>query len=381
MYYFDNAATTAQKPQAVAQAVYEALSSGRLGNPARGAHAYSLQAYRLVLQAKELLKTLFHAGDEYDVAFTHNSTTALNMVLKGIIAPGDHVLTTTWEHNAVLRPLYQLEKQGAAVDFISSEARTGALYYEELGIKVKPATKAVVCSYASNVTGNVIDLERIKAFCRKHSLLLIVDASQAAGACPVDMSDGTITALCFTGHKSLYGPGGTGGVCIQKDAAVRPYITGGDGVHSFDHEQPGTIPEVFEAGTANIAGIAGLAAGVEGILSKGIDEAVRHQAELGRLFVSGIRQIPNVRLYGDFSRPRVGVYALNIGDADSALVSDLLWDRYEMATRPGFHCAPLMHEQLHTAQRGAVRFSFSQFTTESDIAAAVQALREIAAMS
>lgn len=380
MYYFDNAATTVQKPPAVPQAVYDALSSGTLGNPSRGAHDYSLQAYRVMLQAKDLIKSLFHAGDIYEVAFAHNSTTALNMVLKGMIEPGDHVLTTTWEHNAVLRPLYQLEHQGVTVDFISSEPRTGTLRYEELEQKLRPETKVVVCNYASNVTGNVIDIERMKAFCRDHSLMLVVDASQAAGAYPIDMTDGTITALCFTGHKSLYGPGGTGGICIRNDAPVRPYITGGDGVHSFDHEQPGTIPEVFEAGTANIAGIAGLAAGVQWLLAQGIENVAHHHDELGKLFISELRNIPNLTVYGDFSHPRVGVYALNIGDADSALVSDILWNRYKMATRSGFHCAPLMHEQLHTARRGAVRFSFSQFTTERDIAAAIRALRDIAAM-
>ena len=381
MYYFDNAATTAQKPQAVAQAVYDALSGGLLGNPSRGAHAYSLQAYGLVLQAKELMKTLFHASDAYDVAFSHNSTAALNMVLKGLLGPGDHVLTTTWEHNAVLRPLYQLEQQGTAVDCISSEAGTGALQYDELEQKLRPSTKAVVCNHASNVTGNVIDLERVKAFCRKHSLMLVVDASQSAGAYPIDLSDGIVTALCFTGHKSLYGPGGTGGICIRKDTEVQPYITGGDGVYSFDHEQPKEIPGVFEAGTANVAGIAGLAAGVQELLGKGLEASVRHQKALERIFTDGIREVPNVTLYGDFSGPRVGVYALNVGDADSALISDILWDQYGMATRSGFHCAPLMHEQLHTERRGAVRFSFSQFTTEDDVAAAVQALRYIAAMA
>ena len=380
MYYFDNAATTVQKPQAVAQAVYDALSGGLLGNPSRGAHAYSLRAYRLVLQAKELVKTLFLASDAYDVAFTHNSTTALNMVLKGLIGPGDHVLTTTWEHNAVLRPLYQLEQEGAAFDCISSDVGTGALRYDELEQKLRPSTKAVVCNHASNVTGNVIDLNRIKDFCRTHSLMLIVDASQSAGAYPIDMADGTITALCFTGHKSLYGPGGTGGVCIRKDTSVLPYITGGDGVHSFAHEQPKEIPGVFEAGTANVAGIAGLAAGVKELLRRGTEEIVRHQAMLERIFTEGVRELPNVTLYGDFSGPRVGVYALNVGDADSALVSDILWDQYGMATRPGFHCAPLMHRQLCTERRGAVRFSFSQFTTKEDVAAAVQALRDISAM-
>ena len=212
MYYFDNAATSAEKPAAVAQAVQDALTSGLYGNPSRGAHGYALRAYAAVLEAKERVKALFRATDAYDVAFTYNATTALNMVLKGLIRPGDGVITTTWEHNAVLRPLYQLQARGVAVEFISSEPVTGQLHYDELENKLHPNTRWFVCTQASNVTGNVSDLERIKSFCRAQGLGLIVDLSQTAGAYPIDLSDGIITAVCFTGHKSLHGPSGTGGL-------------------------------------------------------------------------------------------------------------------------------------------------------------------------
>lgn len=378
MYYFDNAATTVQKPQAVAQAVYDALRSGELGNPSRGTHAYAMQSYRRVLAVKEDVKRLFHASDAYEVAFTYNSTTALNMVLKGVLQPGDHVLTTTWEHNAVLRPLYQLEKQGVTVDYISSDAWTGQLQYDELEKKYKPNTTYLVCNHASNVTGNVLDLQRIKAFCQTHHIGLIVDVSQTAGAYPIDISDGIVTALCFTGHKSLYGPSGTGGICIRKDTAVRPYLTGGDGVYSFAHEQPSQIPAVFEAGTMNVAGILGLGAAIRLILQDGVAQRMQHQQALADIFVSGVQHIPNITLYGDVEKPHVGVYALNIGDADAALVSDALWTEYGMAVRAGFHCAPLIHKALHTDVQGAVRFSFSCFTTREEVTAAVQALRELA---
>lgn len=378
MYYFDNAATTVQKPQAVAQAVYDALRSGELGNPSRGTHAYAMQSYRRVLAVKEDVKRLFHASDAYEVAFTYNSTTALNMVLKGVLQPGDHVLTTTWEHNAVLRPLYQLEKQGITVDYISSDAWTGQLQYDELEKKYKPNTTYLVCNHASNVTGNVLDLQRIKAFCQTHHIGLIVDVSQTAGAYPIDISDGIVTALCFTGHKSLYGPSGTGGICIRKDTAVRPYLTGGDGVYSFAHEQPSQIPAVFEAGTMNVAGILGLGAAIRLILQDGVAQRMQHQQALADIFVSGVQHIPNITLYGDVEKPHVGVYALNIGDADAALVSDALWTEYGMAVRAGFHCAPLIHKALHTDVQGAVRFSFSCFTTREEVTAAVQALRELA---
>ena len=379
MYYFDNAATTVQKPQTVADAVYDVLSSGLYGNPSRGAHGYSLRAYELVLDAKEQVKGLFHAGPDYDVAFTHNSTTALNLVLKGLLRPGDHVLTTMWEHNAVLRPLYQLEKEGVAIDFIGSDAHTGQLRYEEMGQKIRPETKLLVCNHASNVTGNVLDLSCIASFCQNHGLFLVVDASQSAGVVPIDMSDGTVTAVCFTGHKSLYGPGGTGGVCIRRDAPVRPVLTGGDGVHAFDHDQPGGIPAILEAGTSNVAGIAGLRAGVAYIRDHW-QQLRQKQADLNARFLQGLRSIPGLVIYGDFSRPRVPVFAVNFPGAESAVVSDILWETYGIATRPGFHCAPLLHESLGTKQQGAVRFSLSSFTTEEDLEAALVALKKISAL-
>ncbi|WP_296822698.1 aminotransferase class V-fold PLP-dependent enzyme [uncultured Megasphaera sp.] len=379
MYYFDNAATTVQKPQTVADAVYDVLSSGLYGNPSRGAHGYSLRAYELVLDAKEQVKGLFHAGPDYDVAFTHNSTTALNLVLKGLLRPGDHVLTTMWEHNAVLRPLYQLEKEGVAIDFIGSDAHTGQLRYEEMEQKIRPETKLLVCNHASNVTGNVLDLSCIASFCQNHGLFLVVDASQSAGVVPIDMSDGTVTAVCFTGHKSLYGPGGTGGVCIRRDAPVRPVLTGGDGVHAFDHDQPGGVPAILEAGTSNVAGIAGLRAGVAYIRDHW-QQLRQKQADLNARFLQGLQSIPGLVIYGDFSRPRVPVFAVNFPGAESAVVSDILWETYGIATRPGFHCAPLLHESLGTKQQGAVRFSLSSFTTEEDLEAALVALKKISAL-
>ena len=206
------------------------------------------------------------------------------MVLKGLIRPGDGVLTTSWEHNAVLRPLYQMEKEGVSLAFIGSDQPSGALQYDTMGELLTPQTKWFVCNHASNVTGNVLDLPLIKAFCQRHHLGLIVDVSQTAGASDIDLSDGIVTAACFTGHKSLYGPGGTGGIVIRRDAAVTPYITGGDGVHSFEREQPSAIPGIFEAGTANVAGIAGLDAGVRLLLDGGVAAAAAHQEELaGRI--------------------------------------------------------------------------------------------------
>lgn len=369
--YLDNAATTAQKPAVVAEAMTEILT-GEYGNPSRGAHGYSLAGFRVAENARNQVKELFNADQRYEVAFTNNATVSLNEVLKGLIHAGDHVLTTSWEHNSVLRPLYQLEEQGASFDVVSSEAVTGRLNYQEFAEKVRPETKAVVCNHASNVTGNLLDLEWVKDFCAEQELYLIIDASQTAGVIPIDLSDGKIAALCFTGHKSLYGPQGTGGVCLLKDLPVEPVITGGDGMQSFSKVQPKNLPTLLEAGTLNIPGIAGLSASIQWLMEKEPAE------KLGTYFYQELQKIAGVTIYGDFTNPRVDVFSINVKDAESAIVSDLLWEEYQVATRPGYHCAPLMHEALGTADRGTVRLSFSSFTTKAEVDTVLAALQNLA---
>lgn len=369
--YMDNAATTAQKPAVVAEAM-TAILTGEYGNPSRGAHGYSLAGYRVAEKARNQVKDLFKADQRYEVAFTNNATVALNEVLKGLIQAGDHVITTAWEHNSVLRPLYQLETQGASFDVISSEAMSGRLNYAEFAEKIRPETKVVVCNHASNVTGNLLDLEWVKNFCEEHELYLVIDASQTAGVVPIDLSDGRVAAVCFTGHKSLYGPQGTGGVCLLKDLPVEPVITGGDGMQSFSKVQPKELPTLLEAGTLNIPGLAGLAASIQWLQEK---EA---KTQLGDYFCQELQKIDGVTIYGDFDNPRVDVFSINIKDAESAIVSDLLWEEYEIATRPGYHCAPLMHEALGTADRGTVRLSFSSFTTKAEVDTVLAALQNLA---
>lgn len=369
--YLDNAATTAQKPPVVATAVSEILQ-GTYGNPSRGAHGYSLAAFRVVEETRELVKQLFQVDQDYEVAFTNNATVALNEVLKGLIQPGDHVITTDWEHNSVLRPLYQLEKQGAIIDFVRSEPVTGRLDYAGFAEKIRPETKAVICNHASNVTGNLLELEWVKNFCAEHGVYLIIDASQTAGVVPIDLSDGKVAALCFTGHKSLYGPQGTGGVCLKKELPLEPVLTGGDGMQSFSKTQPKTLPTLLEAGTLNVPNLAGLAASLQWLMGKDATP------ELGEYFYQGLKKIEDLTLYGDFTKPRVEVFSINLKEADSALVSDLLWEEFEIATRPGYHCAPLMHQALGTADRGTVRLSLSSFTTKSEIDQALVALQALA---
>lgn len=369
--YLDSAATTAQKPAVVAEAMTTILT-GEYGNPSRGAHGYSLAGYRVAEKARNQLKELFKADKRYEVAFTNNATVALNEVLKGLIQTGDHVITTAWEHNSVLRPLYQLEAAGASFDVVSSEALTGRLNYQEFAEKLRPETKAVICNHASNVTGNLLDLEWVKTFCAEHKLYLIIDVSQTAGVVPIDLSDGKIAAACFTGHKSLYGPQGTGGVCLLKDLPLEPVLTGGDGMQSFSKVQPKELPTLLEAGTLNIPGLAGLAASVQWVKEKA------EKATLGDYFYQELKKIDGLTIYGDFSGPRVDVFSINIKDAESAIVSDLLWEEFEIATRPGYHCAPLMHEALGTADRGTVRLSFSSFTTKAEVDTVLAALQNLA---
>lgn len=369
--YLDNAATTAQKPAVVAEAMTTILT-GEYGNPSRGAHGYSLAGYRVAEKARNQLKELFKADKRYEVAFTNNATVALNEVLKGLIQTGDHVITTAWEHNSVLRPLYQLEAAGASFDVVSSVALTGRLNYQEFAEKLRPETKAVICNHASNVTGNLLDLEWVKTFCAEHKLYLIIDVSQTAGVVPIDLSDGKIAAACFTGHKSLYGPQGTGGVCLLKDLPLEPVLTGGDGMQSFSKVQPKELPTLLEAGTLNIPGLAGLAASVQWVKEKA------EKATLDDYFYQELKKIDGLTIYGDFSGPRVDVFSINIKDAESAIVSDLLWEEFEIATRPGYHCAPLMHEALGTADRGTVRLSFSNFTTKAEVDTVLAALQNLA---
>lgn len=369
--YMDNAATTAQKPAVVAEAM-TAILTGEYGNPSRGAHGYSLAGYRVAEKARNQVKNLFKADQRYEVAFTNNATVALNEVLKGLIQAGDHVITTAWDHNSVLRPLYQLEAQGASFDVISSEALSGRLNYAEFAEKIRPETKVVVCNHASNVTGNLLDLEWVKNFCEEHELYLVIDASQTAGVVPIDLSDGRVAAVCFTGHKSLYGPQGTGGVCLLKDLPMEPVITGGDGMQSFSKVQPKELPTLLEAGTLNIPGLAGLAASLQWLQEKDA------KPQLGDYFYQKLQKINGVTIYGDFDNPRVDVFSINIKDAESAIVSDLLWEEYEIATRPSYHCAPLMHEALGTADRGTVRLSFSSFTTKAEVDTVLAALQNLA---
>ena len=377
MIYLDNAATTLHKPPQVMEAVLHAMIT--MGNAARGAHGGALEASRTVFGTREKLARLFSCRRADHVVFTANSTEALNIAINGTIHRGDHVISTDCEHNSVLRPLYRLEEErGVELDFVPAD-RQGRVDYSDFERLMRPNTRAVVCTHCSNLTGNIMDLERISDIAHRHGALLLVDASQTAGTVPIHMEALGADVLCFTGHKGLMGPQGTGGLCIRPGVEIAPWKVGGSGVHSYDRHHPMEYPTRLEAGTLNSHGIAGLSAALDVILERGVEDIQRAEHALMQRFYEGVRDIPGVTVYGDFSVPeRCAIVALNIRDYDSSAVSDELTVTYGIATRPGAHCAPRMHKALGTTEQGAVRFSFSCYNTEQEVDAAIAAVRAIA---
>ncbi|MBP2100294.1 aminotransferase class V-fold PLP-dependent enzyme [Enterococcus rivorum] len=379
MYYFDYAATSLIKPKEVADAVYQALLSEPLGNPSRAAHDASIKASKKVYQTRKALKELFHAGKNYQVVFTKNATESLNIVLAGGFNSGDHLLSTCLEHNSVLRPLDILGLKGITYSLIPLLPGKGTLDYERMNSLVKTNTKALIVSHASNVTGNLVDLKKIAQFCQENQLRLVVDAAQTAGFEEIDINELGIDALCFTGHKSMYGPQGIGGIVLKNDFPIRPLISGGTGNYTFNREMPNALPDSLEAGTLNSHGIAGLLAGVNYLRN---NLTVKEQTmKLANLFYEEVVKISTIQCYGDFNQSRVGVISLNIENQDSNHIAEELFEHYQIAVRAGFHCAPEIHKHFKTEKQGMVRFSFSHFNTKAEINYAVNALKEIAKRS
>lgn len=378
MIYLDNAATTMHKPQTVIDAVTQAMCS--LGNAGRGATSGALDAARTIHGCRAKLARLLGCPRADHVCFTPNSTAALNTVINGVVRPGDRVVTTVLEHNSVLRPLNRLAaEQGVTVEHAGCDAN-GVLDYDELEQLVTPGTRAVVVTHASNVTGNAVDIARVAAMAHAAGALVIVDASQSAGTAHIDMRAMGLDIVCFTGHKGLMGPQGTGGLAVAEGIDVAPWAMGGTGVHSFDALQPMEWPTRLEAGTLNGHGIAGLSAGLDFIGAQGGVEAIAtHERALADRFLAGVREIPEIKLYGAFDQPsRSAIVSLNVGDIDSAEISDALMQGWGIATRSGAHCAPLMHRALGTERQGVVRFSFGYFNTDEEVDTAIEALRDLA---
>ena len=377
MIYLDSAATSFYKPEQVEQAVCRAFHT--IGNAGRGAHVPTLEASRVLYRTRAKLAKLFHAEHASRIAFTANVTQALNLAIDGLIQTGDHVVTTVCEHNSVLRPLYKKQENSVFLTIVSAD-ENGTIAPQDIQDAMRENTRAIVIHHASNVTGNVVPIEKIAAIAHRAGALLIVDAAQTAGGIPIDVQAMGMDVLCFTGHKSLLGPQGTGGIYVRDGLSVPSLLVGGSGVHSFDKHQPTDMPTVLEAGTANGHGIAGLEAAVDFLLETGVETIHAREDALMRRFIAGVREIPLVKLYGDMDAPlRAPIVTLNLGTADAAVVSDVLWEDDEICVRAGAHCAPLMHQHLGTVEQGAVRFSFSYWNTEAEIDRAIQAVRNIAA--
>ena len=372
--YLDNASTTFPKPPEVAQAVYDYMTRSG-ANINRGCYAAAYSVEEQVLEPRQLLCEQFRGPDCRNVVFTKNVTESLNLLLRGFVRPGDHILVSAMEHNAVMRPLVQMGAQFTRVPCRPD----GTLETDALEGCLRPNTRAVVCTHASNLTGDLMDLEKMADFAHKNGLLLILDASQTAGVFPIDMDRQGIDLVCFTGHKSLMGPQGTGGLCFREGLDIRPFAVGGTGVQSFLEHQPEEYPTRLEAGTLNSHGLAGLAAALDFLEETGMDAIRAHETALARRFYQAVRDLPGVRLYGDFTAPeRAPIVTLNLGDYDSAEVADELAERFSVATRPGAHCAPRLHRCLGTENQGAVRFSWSWFNTEEETDAAAVALKCLA---
>lgn len=372
MIYFDCAATSLQKPDCVAKAVFDAMQT--IGADGRGAHAASLHASRLIYRCREQVAHLFGLDSPLRTAFTCNATAALNAAISGLFGPDDHIITTALEHNSVLRPLY---RTGADLTILPAD-HLGCIDYAALPAALRRNTRAVVCTHVSNVTGNVLDIMRIGAFCRAHNLLFVLDASQSVGVFDLHMGAAGIDVLCFTGHKSLLGPQGVGGLCAAEGISIPPFAVGGSGMHSFAKNHPADFPACLEAGTLNAHGIAGLSAALSWLSARGLDGLRCKEQALALRFYRGVKDIPGVHIYGDWrSAQRGAIVTINLEGEDAGAVADALHEDFGICTRAGAHCAPLMHKALHTEAQGAVRFSFSHFNTEAEIDTGIHAIRAL----
>ena len=377
MIYFDNAATTLQKPPEVAEAVAQALTS--FGGVGRGVHPASLAAGMAVYDARARVAELLGAPSAARVAFALNVTMALNTAIDGLLASGEGAVTTAASHNSVLRPLFRARDERGCWVEVADILPDASLDFASYERALARGPKLVAATHASNLTGDVYDIARMARMAHEAGALFVLDAAQSAGAMPVDMSALGVDVLCFTGHKSLFGPQGTGGLCVAESVDIPPFVEGGSGVHSYDERHPHFMPEALEAGTVNAHGLAGLAAGVSFLQEVGVENVHAHLAQLAHAFEAGARSIPGVVVLGGYGgMDRSGIVALNVGEIDSALVADRLAQEFDICVRAGAHCAPLMHKALGTDEQGAVRFSFSWFNTQEEVEQAVDALSQVA---
>ncbi|MEG6584423.1 aminotransferase class V-fold PLP-dependent enzyme [Dendrosporobacter sp. 1207_IL3150] len=377
MIYVDNAATTWPKPDCVYKAVDECLRSVA-GNPGRGGHGASRQATHILYEAREELAGLFGFKNPTQLVFTQNATEALNLALLGTISPGDRVLTTSMEHNAVARPLRYLETKGVEVLILEADCE-GKINLNRMEEILQSGVKTLVLSHSSNVNGAIVPLHAIGALTKKYQTTLIVDVAQTAGIEYVNVAEMNISMLAFSGHKGLFGPQGTGGLYIKEDILINPLRYGGTGSLSESDLQPEFLPDRLESGTANTPGIAGLLAGVRFIKSIGQNVIKQKEAELTNILIKGLSQIENVKVYGPTSEQnRTAVVSCLIGSNDSGAIAYRMDRDYGIACRGGLHCAPWAHNTIGTINTGTIRFSPGFFNSTEDIAQVLEAVRSLA---
>lgn len=375
--YMDNAATSYPKPETVYQAV-DYFNRYMGGNPGRGSNQQTIKAGSVLLEAREALAKLFNIEDSLQIAFTHNITDALNIGLKGILKPGDHIITTSMEHNSVARPLFYLEKQGVEWTKVTC-APDGSLDPDKVRKAIQPNTKVICMLHASNLTGTIMPVTEVGKLARANEIIYMVDSAQSAGVLPIDVVEQHIDILTFTGHKGLFGPQGTGGIYIRPNIIINPIKQGGTGSLSEYLEHPEIMPDLLESGTPNTPGIAGLLAGVNYIIETGLNVINKHEQELIEMLLNGLGEIKGLDIYGPKdSRKQTAVIALNIADMDCGDVSSILDYDYNIVTRSGLHCTPLAHQTLGTLEKGALRLSPGYFTTPEQIEYVIKAIHTIA---
>ncbi|MBC7348511.1 MAG: aminotransferase class V-fold PLP-dependent enzyme [Candidatus Aminicenantes bacterium] len=375
--FLDNGATSYPKPEEVYQFMdYFYRNFGV--NPGRSGYDLCLETGDMVENTRKMLTEFFNGYDPNRLCFGYNSTDALNLTIFGLLEPGQHAITTTIEHNSVLRPLYHLSLQGVEVDYVPFDSR-GFVDPDDIRKKIKKNTRLVVINHASNVIGTVQPVKEIGRICKEQGVLLVIDASQSAGKVPIDMKDMNVDVVCFTGHKSLLGPTGIGGLCVAEGVDIKITRAGGTGVRSAQRTHLEEYPYRLEYGTLNVLGVAGLQAGVKWVLQKGLDNIHHQEMELTRMLVNGLKEVDGVTLYcQDDLTDHISVIAFNVDGMEAQDVGIMLDADYNIACRTGLHCAPLVHEQLGTDKiKGAVRFGIGPFNTEEHIKAAIEAVKEI----
>lgn len=376
MIYLDNSATSFPKPKVVTDKIMECYL-GYAGNPGRSGHKLAMKMDLEIYETREKICKLINGTEVLNVIFTFNATDSLNLAIKGVLEEGDHVITTSMEHNSVLRPLNQLRKEGKIELSIVYADDKGYIDPQKIFEALTPNTKMIVTTHMSNVFGTIVDIKAIGDFCKENNILYLVDASQSIGVLDIDVQEMNIDLLAFPGHKALFGPMGTGALYIKEGIIVKPLKEGGTGSYSHSIDQPDLYPDSLESGTPNGVGIIALGKGIDFINEVGLENIRNHEISLKNHFIELLKDNEDVILYGTLDDRQGAVVSLNVKDMDSSEISYILSDEFDIYTRPGFHCAPLAHKTMGTEELGAIRFSFGYYNTLEEIDKTVEALLNI----